>query len=101
MPLVRIKPNVTHRVAEKLLKAGDEFDASPAEMESFGDKFELVEPELITPEPPLVKIDATLGARALAQAHSVSLTLSDIVGTGKDGKIVKADVQALLNGDAE
>ena len=101
MPLVKIKPDVTHRVNGELLKAGEVFDASPAEMESFGDKFEPVEPEPITPEPPLVKIDATLGARALAQTHGVSLTLSDIVGTGKDGKIIKADVQAMLDGDAE
>lgn len=96
MPLVRIKPGLSHAH----YSAGDVFDASPAEVVSFGDKFILVEEE---PEskPPIVEIDATPSARVLAQEHGISLTLSAITGSGKDGRITKADVEALLNGDAE
>ena len=123
MPLVKIKPGLSHGYYDAATgshayhQAGDEFDASPAEMESFGDKFipvieiespvgEIVdEPGLV---PGLVKgvmswteVVATPAARRLAQEHGVGLAWSGIVGSGKDGRITKADVEALLNGDAE
>lgn len=97
MPLVKIKPGLSHA----RYSAGDEFDASPAEMESFGDKFILVvEPEHEKPKPPVVETDATLGARKLAQEHGVNLALSGVIGSGKDGKITKADVVTLLDNQA-
>lgn len=105
MPLVKVKPGLSHGYYSTVTKAlayhqaGDEFDASPAEVESFGDKFVLVvESES---EPPLVKVNATRGAIRLAAEHGISLTLSDIVGTGRNGKIIQADVEALLNYKAE
>jgi len=107
MPLVRIKPGLSHGyydpVAQALAyhSAGDEFDATPAEMEAFGDKFILVVgPAPDEPEPRAMWVGATPSANKLAQEHSISLPLSGIVGTGKDGRITKADVEALLNGNA-
>jgi len=106
MPLVKVKPGLSHGYYSTVTKAlayhraGDEFDASPAEMASFGDKFILVvedEPEPLVVE---VEIDATPGARKLAQEHGISLILSGITGSGKDGRVTKADVQAILDGDA-
>ena len=102
MPLVKVKPGLSHGYYSTVTRAlayhraGDEFDASPAEMESFGDKFILVEedePEPVTPEPPNVKASATLGARKLAQGHGISLPLSGITGSGKDGRITARDVR--------
>jgi len=111
MPLVKIRSNVTHRVTEKLLKAGDVFDASPAEMESFGDKFEPVEDdewnvtEMVVEEtePKLEPkpISATRGAIGLAVEHGISLFLSGITGSGRDRRITKADVETFLNNEAE
>ena len=121
MPLVKIKPAVTHRVDGKLLKAGEVFDASPAEMESFGDKFILAEDEAESVwtlvedggvgigelfdelEVPVVEVEinATEGAFGLAEEHGISLALSNVVGTGAGGRIIKADVAAFLNNAAE
>jgi len=121
MPLVKVKPGLSHGYYDTAVqahayhRAGDEFDASPAEMESFSDKFILVvedEPEMeysyTAPAEDVRKIlaaaakeYATPGARKLAQEHGISLTLSDITGSGRAGKITKADVQRLLDGDAQ
>lgn len=119
MPLVKIKLGLSHRNSDgEPLKAGDVFDASPAEMESFGDKFEpagedleqdvrkilaTAAAEYEEPEVPIaeVEINATKGAFGLAAEHGISLALSGIIGTGQDGKIVHRDVKAFLNGDAE
>ena len=109
MPLVKIKPDVTHRVNGELLKAGEVFDASPAEMESFGDKFVLVEDEI---EPgkdvgtlhsvtSWTEVVMTTAARRLVQEHGISPSLSNITGTGKNGMITKANVVAFLNNAAE
>ena len=100
MTLVRIKPGLSHAH----YSAGDEFDASPAEMESFGDKFILVvetKPVTVVEMVAMAEVDATPGARKLAEEHGVSLALSAITGTGKGSKITKADVQALLDGDGQ
>lgn len=104
MPLVKVKPGLRHGYYDAEPKAlayysaGDEFDASPAEMESFGDKFILVEESTPEPEPLtlVAKVDATRGAVELAREHSLSLALSEVTGTGAGGRITKADVQALL-----
>ena len=101
MPLVKIKPGLSHAH----YSAGEVFDATPAEVESFGDKFILVvedEPEP-GPEPPVTSLhsSATRGAIALATEHGISLPLSGITGTGQSKRITKADVQRLLNGDAQ
>ena len=40
--------------------------------------------------------NATLGAQKLAEEHGVDL--ADVKATGKDGRIVKSDVQALVEG---
>ena len=113
MPLVKVKPGLAHGyydpVAQALAyhSAGDEFDATPAEMEAFGDKFILVVQDDF-PEQEVTEmlaaiasqnVDATPSARKLAMEHSISLALSGITGTGKDGRITKADVEALLDGD--
>jgi len=99
MPLVRIKPGLSHAH----YSAGDEFDASPAEVESFGDKFVLVvedEPKPVRVVTSWTEIVATPAARRLAQEHGLSPLLSNIIGTGKNGTITKADVRAMLNGNA-
>ena len=118
MPLVKIRLGLSHgyRAADgshAYHQAGAEFNASPAEMESFGDKFLLITAEVQSePRPPgllmqpvqpvpLVEINATKGAIRLAQEHGISLTLSDIVGTGTGGRIIKADVKAFLDNEAE
>lgn len=104
MPLVRIKPNLSHAH----YSAGDEFDASPAEVESFGDKFILLEEDADELTVTVIEqeitnaladqfVDATPSARKLAAEHGISLALSDITGTGAGGRITKADVEALLN----
>lgn len=115
MPLVKIKSGMSHGYRDAATgalayhQAGDEFDATPAEVVSFGDKFEAVSED--APDEnwnvteitlvPVEDVDATPGARKLAQEHGISLALSGIVGTGKAGKITKADLEALLNGDAQ
>lgn len=107
MTLVRIKPGLSHLIVGKLLGAGEMFDASPAEMESFGDKFILVVDEVEqvameapTPPPSDDPPGATRGAIKLAAEHSLSLALSYITGTGAGGRITKADVQAFLANEA-
>ena len=108
MPLVKIKPGLSHGYYSTVTRAlayhraGDEFDASPAEMAAFGDKFILVEePAPDEPVLPAIEVDATPGARKLAQEHGINLALSSITGSGKDGRITKTDVQAALDGDAQ
>lgn len=109
MPLVRIKLGLSHGYydtatqAHAYYRAGDEFNASPAEMTAFGDKFILVvedEPEPVQATS-WTEVVATPAARRLAQEHGVNPSLSNITGTGRRGSITKADVQAVLDGDAQ
>lgn len=90
MTLVKIKPGLSH----SKYSGGDVFDASPAEMVSFGDKFVVV----VEDEEEFDVVYATPAALSLAEEQGISLSLSDIAGSGKDGKITKADVEALLEG---
>lgn len=46
--------------------------------------------------PPSPEIQATESAKKLAKAHGISLL--GIEGSGPDGKVVKADVERLING---
>jgi pyruvate/2-oxoglutarate dehydrogenase complex dihydrolipoamide acyltransferase (E2) component len=46
----------------------------------------------------LRQVEATDIAVKLAAEHDINLR--DVVGTGAGGKVVKADVQAVINGDA-
>ena len=64
MAKVRVKAELSHRVAgrDDLLQGGDEFDASEAEVASFGDKFEPVEPEPL-PEPEPEKVPKPRGSK--------------------------------------
>lgn len=41
-------------------------------------------------------LDVTMGAQKLANEHGIDL--AEVEGTGKDGRIIKADVQALIEG---
>lgn len=46
-------------------------------------------------EPPMsYNPDVTLGAQKLANEHGIDL--AEVKGTGKDGRIIKADIQALI-----
>lgn len=113
MPLVKVKPGLSHgyydvgRQSHAYHSAGDVFDATPAELESFGDKFILVEdfPEQEVTEMLAAiasqNVDATPSGRKLAMEHGISLALSNIVGTGKDGRITQVDVQAFLTNESE
>lgn len=102
MPWVRIKEGMTHRSVDGLLKGGDVAEVSEAEVVSFGDKFEPLEAE--EPSKSALEVLATKAAREYAEEHGISLSLSSIQGTGKDGRITLADVKAALqvgeDGDA-
>jgi len=99
MPLVRIKPGLSHAH----YTAGEVFVASPAEVVSFGDKFEKVEPE---PEPiaPVVADIATVEVvdgydatpAAIRIAAECGLDLSTVTGAGKDGRVTAGDVRAAM-----
>jgi len=52
------------------------------------------------PEPQDVEVDATDAAKQLAEDAGIDLA-SIAVGTGKDGRITKPDVEALMEPDAE
>ena len=88
MPRVRVK---THHGWDKRHKAGDVIEVTDAEYEAFSFKFELLEEEPTGPP------DATRGALELAEQHGVDL--SSVRGSGPDGRIYKADVEAVI-GDA-
>lgn len=52
---------------------------------------------LPTPPAPVVDIDATDAAAELAKEHGIDL--ATVEGTGASGRILKSDVEALVNGD--
>lgn len=102
MPRVRIKPGLTHTTIDGKHEGGAIVNVTEAEMVSFGDKFELLDGEM-TPHQRIVasvaevmagSVDATDAARQLAAEHDIPL--ADVTGTGKDGRITKADVEARL-----
>ena len=95
MPWVRIKDGLAHRNESGILAGGDVAEVSEDELKSFGDKFDVLDGS-----PASMDVSATLGAVKLAKKHGVSLALSNVQGTGKGGRITKADVEALLDGNA-
>jgi len=51
----------------------------------------------IVPEPEQnAEVNATKGALSLAKEHGIDLSI--MTGSGSDGRITKADVEALVNG---
>ena len=106
MPRVRIKPGLTHTTTEGKHVGGDVVSVTDAEMVSFGDKFALLDDSEMTPHERIIAsvarvmadADATPAARKLAAEHGISL--ADVPGTGKDGRITKADVEAKLQEEA-
>ena len=86
MTWVQIKPGLHHTLEHH---GGDVIEVTDAEMQAFGDKF--IHP---LPEP-----DATDSARTLAAEHGLSLHA--VKGTGVDGRILKTDVEAVLDGNPQ
>lgn len=70
-------------------QGGDVIEITRKEFESFGDK-------VIYPA-----IDATKEAWDLALERNVVSDMRAIVGTGKDGRILKSDVEGWLDGRVE
>ena len=95
MPWARIKEGLTHR--SSTVKGGEVVEVSRDEVVSFGDKFELLEgPPSKGDEVPLQQVQATQAAIDYAREHHISLSLSNIQGTGKDGRITLSDVRATV-----
>lgn len=111
MPRVQIKPGLMHRTPDGERRGGDIIDVTDAEVVSFGDKFTLLDDEERTAHQRIVDgvaevmgvgyiegvadAVATDGARELAAERGIPL--ADMTGTGKDGRIIKADVEAVLH----
>ena len=105
MTLVRVKTGLSHAHCT----AGEVFDASPAEVVSFGDKFEMVETETASEGVGEVAVTAELGESGVAigdeatpaarrLADEAGLDLSGVHGTGKDGRVTAGDVRAVMEG---
>lgn len=85
MPWVQIKPGLHHTLD---YHGGDVIEVTDAELQAFGDKFTL-------PQEP----DATDSARALALESGISLFT--VTGTGAGGRIIKTDVEAVLDDNTQ
>jgi hypothetical protein len=79
---VRVKPGRRHRFSKH--GAGDVIAVTDGELRAFADKFDPAE------------VDATDAATELAAERELSL--ADIAA---EGRITKADVEAVVNGDSE
>jgi pyruvate/2-oxoglutarate dehydrogenase complex dihydrolipoamide acyltransferase (E2) component len=100
MPWVRIKEGARHRLNDGAeVFGGAVVEVSEAEVVSFGDKFESL--EVKEPSKSTLEILATKAAREYAEEHGISLSLSSIQGTGKEGRITLADVKVALQVDED
>jgi len=84
MHTVKVKPGCTHRSGQCV--AGDVIQVTDAEFIAFGDKFERgfhVETTSAT-------------AAAMEFAEATGLDLSEVSGSGRDGRITKGDVEAFV-----
>lgn len=77
------------KVSAQNLKAGDEVDLPDYYAEGIIASGMAELPVSYNP-------DVTMGAQKLANEHGIDL--AEVEGTGKDGRIIKADIQALLEG---
>lgn len=102
---VKLKPGCKHRLPALKGGLGDEYGpgsvlrVTEQEAQDFSDKFEIVPEEVV--EPPFVIAEyvepvATPAAFKLAEQSGVDL--SDVKGTGQDGKIVLEDVKKVVDG---
>jgi pyruvate/2-oxoglutarate dehydrogenase complex dihydrolipoamide acyltransferase (E2) component len=109
---VRIKHGCRHRLPfdeqvrgqpGRLYEAGAVIMVSDVELEEFGDKFELVDaPRPALPDAdPVTGPESQISVAALALAEEVGMDvaglLSAVTGTGVDGRIIKVDVQRVIN----
>lgn len=102
---VRIKPHCHHRLPEPHGGLGKEYGpgsvikVTPEEVRDFPDKFELVPEKEIEPPPVVAEyVEPVATPAAFKLAEQKNVDLSEVEGTGQDGKITKVDVQRVLDG---